>query len=104
MGFYEIETSTRIPSGPYKQNAAGACWQYKYCYSLHVSNRKHFEFPELSDHINSDSCSDVSPLIGKHSVQLNTSIATQVQVFNLLFGAQLDFVHIRPISDTYKYD
>lgn len=37
--------------------------------------RKAFAFHKLSDHINSDSCNDVSALIGKYLVLLTTSVA-----------------------------
>lgn len=37
--------------------------------------RKAFTFHKQSDHINSDSCNNVSPLIGKYLLWLTTSFA-----------------------------
>lgn len=66
------------PVRPQRQKAAAAAAVVLAANMLLFSSckrRKAFAFHKLSDRINSDSCNFVSPLIGKYSVLLTTSIA-----------------------------
>lgn len=44
-----------------------------------------FTFRKLSEHINSNSCCDVSPLTGKYLVLITTSITQNSEVFSVHF-------------------